>query len=255
MNSFKTFNQLHQGQAPFILGNIWDVNSAKVFEANNYKAIGVSSQALSNAMGYDDGENLPFEIVLQLAKKVVEAVRIPFSVDMEGGYSRKTNDIIENITKLHDVGVAGINLEDTIPRPTRKLLPAAEFQKTLEAIADHIRRNNLQLFVNVRTDGFLLGLPSALTETLDRIKAYENTGANGIFVPCITAGNDIEAVVKSTRLPINVMCMPALPDFDVLKSLGVKRISMGPFLFNSVYSHAGKLAKAIIDDNNFLPIL
>jgi 2-methylisocitrate lyase-like PEP mutase family enzyme len=107
----------------------------------------------------------------------------------------------------------------------------------------------------VRTDGFLLGLPSALTETLARIKAYENTGANGIFVPCITAGNDIEAVVKSTRLPINVMCMPALPDFDVLKSLGVKRISMGPFLFNSVYSHAGKLAKAIIDDNNFLPIL
>jgi 2-methylisocitrate lyase-like PEP mutase family enzyme len=135
MNSFKTFNQLHQGQAPFILGNIWDVNSAKVFEANNYKAIGVSSQALSNAMGYDDGENLPFEILLQLAKKVVEAVRIPFSVDMEGGYSRNINVIIENITKLHDVGVAGINLEDTIPHPTRRLLPAAEFQKTLEAIA------------------------------------------------------------------------------------------------------------------------
>jgi 2-methylisocitrate lyase-like PEP mutase family enzyme len=255
MNHFETFKQLHQNSTPFLLGNIWDVNSARIFEANGYKAIGVSSQALANSLGYEDGENLPFNILLQVAKRVVEVVNIPFSVDMEGGYSRTVAGILENIEKLHDVGVVGINLEDTIPGNTRQFQPVGEFQKTLSAVSDHIRRNNLKLFVNVRTDGFLLGMPTALTETLTRIKSYENAGVDGIFVPCITDRDDIKEVVKATHLPINVMCMPNLPDFEALGSLGVKRMSMGPFLFNKVYSHAAELAKAVYSGKNFSSIL
>jgi 2-methylisocitrate lyase-like PEP mutase family enzyme len=255
MNSFETFKQLHQNATPFLLGNIWDVNSAKVFEANGYKAIGVSSQALANTWGYEDGEKLPFEVLLQLSKRVVEVVKIPFSVDLEGGYSRTIDGIIQNINKLHDAGVVGVNLEDTIPGATRQFLPVAEFQKTISAIADHISRNNLQLFLNIRTDGFLLGLPTALAETLTRIKSYESAGADGIFVPCITNSIDIEEVVKATKIPINVMCMPTLPNFEKLGALGVKRISMGPFLFNKVYDAAGKLANTISSDKNFSSIL
>jgi len=255
MNTFETFSQLHQNPTPFLLGNVLDVNSAKLFEANGYKAIGVSSQALANSWGYEDGENLPFETLLQLAKRVVEVVDIPFSVDMEGGYSRTIAGIIANINKLHDAGVAGINLEDTIAGATRNLLPVDEFQKILAAIADHISRNNLKLFLNIRTDGFLLGMPTALSETLTRIGSYENSGASGIFVPCITNKDDIKAVVNATKLPVNVMCMPDLPGFEELGVLGVKRISMGPFLFNKVYDAAGKLAKAVISDKNFSSIL
>src|SRR5471030_377946 len=251
MNSFETFKQLHQNATPLLLGNIWDVNSARIFEANGYKAIGVSSQALSNALGYEDGENLPFEILLQLTKKVTEVVNIPFSVDMDGGYSRTIEGIIENINKLHDAGAAGINLEDTIAGTTRQLQSAAAFGKILSAVTDHISRNKLHLFINVRTDGFLLGMPNALTETLARIKTYENSGADGIFVPCITKSADIREVVKATQLPVNVMCMPALPDFDELAALGVKRISMGPFLFNKVSDVTGKLANSIVRDKNF----
>jgi len=252
MNSFETFSQLHQNPTPLLLGNIWDVNSAKVFEANDYKAIGTSSQAVARSLGYEDGEKLPFESLLQLAKRVVEVVRIPFTVDMEAGYSRTIDGIIENIKKLHDAGVVGINLEDTV---AGKFQPVAEFQKTLSAIAEHISRNNLKIFLNIRTDGFLLGMPTALAETLPRIKSYENSGASGIFVPCITSKDDIKEVVKATRLPINVMCMPALPDFEELKSLGVKRISMGPFFFNKVYANIGNLAKTISNDKNFSSIL
>jgi 2-methylisocitrate lyase-like PEP mutase family enzyme len=122
-------------------------------------------------------------------------------------------------------------------------------------VADHISRKNLQLFLNVRTDGFLLGMPDALTETLARIKTYENSGVDGIFVPCITKSNDIREVVKATQLPVNVMCMPNLPDFDELASLGVKRISMGPFLFNKANDVIGKLANAVLNNNNFSAIL
>ena len=254
MNSFETFSQLHQNSTPFLLGNVWDVNSAQLFEANGYKAIGTSSQAVAKSFGYEDGEKLPFEILLQLAKRVVEVVRIPFSVDLEGGYSRTIDGIIENIKKLHDAGVVGINLEDTTGT-TRQLQPVTEFQKILSTVAGHISRNNLQLFLNIRTDAFLLGMPTALAETLTRIKTYQNAGANGIFVPCITNKNDIEEVVKATNLPINVMCMPGLPNFEELKSLGVKRISMGPFFFNKVYDNIGQLSKAINNDKNFSAIL
>ncbi len=255
MNSFETFSQLHQNSTPLLLGNIWDVNSAKIFEANGYKAIGTSSQAVAKSLGYEDGEKLPFETLLQLAKRVVEVVRIPFTVDMEGGYSRTIGGITGNIKKLHDAGVVGINLEDTIAGATRELQPVTEFQKILSAVAEYISRNNLKMFLNVRTDGFLLGVPTALDEALTRIKSYKNSGADGIFVPCITNKNDIKEVVKATTLPINVMCMPGLPDFKELESLGVKRISMGPFLFNKVYDNVGKLLKTISNDKDFSSIL
>jgi 2-methylisocitrate lyase-like PEP mutase family enzyme len=251
MNSFKTFSQLHQNSTPLLLGNIWDVNSAQLFEQAGYKAIGTSSQAVAKSMGYEDGENLSFETLLQLVKRVTKVVNIPFTVDMEAGYSRTVDGIIENIKKLHDSGVSGINLEDTIPGATRQLRPANEFQKILSAIAGSISRDNIQLFLNIRTDGFLLGMPTALAETLTRIKSYQNSGANGIFVPCITAKSDIKEVVNATHLPINVMCMPELPNFEELKSLGVKRISMGPFVNSFVNKKTEEVIATILRDNNF----
>jgi 2-methylisocitrate lyase-like PEP mutase family enzyme len=251
MNLFETFSQLHQNATPLLLGNIWDVNSAKIFEASGYKAIGTSSQAVATSLGYEDGEKIPFDALLQFAKRVVEVTTIPFSVDVEGGYSRSLEGIIANVTKLHDVGVVGINLEDTIAGATRQLLSASEFQKILLAIANHISRNNLNIFVNVRTDGFLLGMPTALAETLARIKSYENSGASGIFVPCITNNNDIKEVVHATSLPVNVMCMPELPGFEELKTLGVKRISMGPFVNNYLNKKMKEAITAIEQEKNF----
>ena len=251
MKSFETFSQLHQNSTPLLLSNIWDVNSAKIFENKGYKAIGTSSQAVARSLGYDDGEKMPFDALLQLAKRVVEIVNIPFTVDIEGGYNRSITGIIENIEKLHDIGVIGINLEDTIAGASRQLQPVATFQKILSAVAEHIGRNNLKMFLNIRTDGFLLGMPTALTETIMRIKSYENFGVNGIFVPCITNKTDIKEVVNATNLPVNVMCMPALPDFEELKLLGVKRISMGPFVNSYINKKTEDVASAILQDNNF----
>lgn len=251
MNQFEKFNSLHQQSSPLLLGNIWDVQSAKIFQAAGYQAIGTSSQAVAIANGYDDGEQLPFNILVALAKRVVETVNIPFSADIEGGYARNINNIITNIQKLADVGVSGINIEDTIAGATRTLQPVDDFAKIISAIANHLSRNNIKLFLNIRTDGFLLGLPGALDETLGRIKQYENAGASGIFTPCITAPGDIAAVVKATTLPVNVMCMPQLPGFDELAKLGVKRISMGGFLFNKLYEDTGKSATQIFNDRNF----
>jgi 2-methylisocitrate lyase-like PEP mutase family enzyme len=255
MSSFETFLKLHQGSQPFVLGNIWDVNSAKIFEASGYQAVGISSYAIATSFGYEDGEKLPFDILLTVAKRVTDVIKIPLSVDLEGGYSRSVAGILKNISKLHDTGVAGINLEDTVVGTSRVIQPVNDFKKILAAITGHIVKNNLKIFVNVRTDGFLLGMPTALAETLTRIKSYENAGASGIFVPCITDKDDIANVVKCTKLPVNVMCMPTLPDFGELGNLNVKRISMGPFLFNKVSQYAGNLAREVLSDGDFSSIL
>lgn len=251
MNSFEQFLQLHQNTDPLLLGNIWDVNSARMFESNGFKAIGTSSQAVAKVFGYDDGENIPFETLLQFVKRVLEVVRIPVTTDIEGGFDRNADRITDNISKLHDLGISGINLEDTIPGSKRQLQPAGDFQKLLLKVSDKLSKNNAKVFINVRTDGFLLNMPDALAETLTRIKSYENAGANGIFVPCITNKNDIREVVTATRLPINVMCMPDLPAFDELKSLGVKRISMGPFAYNYANQKTERAIKTVLKENSF----
>ena len=251
MHSFEHFKQLHEGPTPLLLGNIWDASSATIFEKAGYKAIGTSSQAVASSLGYDDGEHMPFDSLLQLARQVVKSVDIPLTVDIEGGYSRSVAEIITHIEKLHDAGVAGINLEDTVVATSRTLQPVAAFEQTLSKIADHLSRKNLKMFLNIRTDGFLLGMPNALAETLARIQPYKEAGANGIFVPCITDINDIKAVVAATDLPVNVMCMPTLPNFAELKAAGVKRISMGPFLYAYIGKKAAEAASAIIESDNF----
>jgi 2-methylisocitrate lyase-like PEP mutase family enzyme len=251
MNSFEQFSQLHQDATPLLLGNIWDVNSAKLFESAGYKAIGTSSMAVANTFGYQDGEQMGFETLLHLAKRVVQVVNIPLTVDIEGGYSQTIEGIIQNIEGLHDVGVVGVNIEDSTANPKRQFQAVSEFQAKLSKVADHLSQKNIDMFLNVRTDGFLLGVSDALIETLSRIKAYENSGASGIFVPCITDKNDIREVVESTRIPINVMCMPGLPGFEDLKLLGVKRISMGPFVKNFANQKTEEAVKAILAQNNF----
>jgi 2-methylisocitrate lyase-like PEP mutase family enzyme len=251
MNTFKDFSRLHHETTPLLLGNIWDVHSALVYERAGYKAIGTSSMAVARAWGYEDGENIPFDTLLQLVKRVKAVVSIPLTVDIEGGYSRTTAGIVANIKQLYDLGVAGINLEDTLPAATRQLRPVGEFQTLISGIAEALSRDHINIFLNVRTDAFLLGLPKALPETLARIKAYESLGAHGIFVPGITATNDIQEVIKATSLPINVMCMPSLPDIKTLTALGVKRISIGPFLQNHVHKNTEETAAAIVTDGNF----
>ncbi len=251
MNTFETFSQLHQQTEPFLLGNIWDVNSAHIFEAAGYKAIGTSSHALATAFGYDDGENLPFDMILRVAGRVTQTVKIPLTIDIEGGYGDGATEIAERIKMLYEAGVVGVNLEDTLPKPTRQLRPAEEFRQLLSEIVDRLERENIKIFLNIRTDAFLLGLPNALDETISRINSYENTGIHGIFVPCIALAEDIQVITRETILPVNVMCMPALPDFNTLKSLNVKRISMGPFLFNKVTAQTSILAKNVVEAQSF----
>jgi 2-methylisocitrate lyase-like PEP mutase family enzyme len=150
-----------------------------------------------------------------------------------------------------NLGVAGINIEDSIVNNKRTLLNADDFSKTLAEVTELLKKENIKTFINVKTDTFLLGHPNVIDETKKRILLYENAGANGIFTPCIENTQDIKEIVNCTDLPINVLSMPNLPDFDTLNELGIKRISMGNFLFDNMYNQFEKTLNEILNQKSF----
>ncbi len=248
MNRFKN---LHAQNQPLILGNVWDVQSALLFQKLGFKAIGTSSDAVAKTLGYEDGERLPFSELVRVVKNIQAKVDIPLTVDIEGGYSNDTSEIIENLVSLYQLGVVGINIEDSYSNPQRKIKDANQFSEVIREIKSYLDNNKMDFFINVRTDFYFMGLENPLEETINRIKLYEINGADGIFVPCVVNENEIRKIVKSTHLPINVMCMPELPGFNRLKSLGVKRISMGPFVFNNMSTKLESSINSIVNDGSF----
>jgi 2-methylisocitrate lyase-like PEP mutase family enzyme len=253
--AFQQFKQLHHTSGLFVLPNVWNVKSALLFQQEKYPAIATSSAAVANSLGYEDGEVMPFEDYLLIVRRIRAAVNIPLTVDMEMGYADTDAGIYANIKKLVELGVAGINIEDsTITSSGRTLKDARVFAQTISFIKAQLAADKLELFINIRCDTYILNVANKQTETVQRLKLYENTGADGIFLPCISEEKDIAAAVASTTLPVNVMCIPGLPDFDTLKKLGVKRVSMGPFLFNKVYESITPLIQAVKASNHFAPL-
>lgn len=248
------FKKLHYQDKPLIIANIWDVPSVKTAEKLNFQAVGTSSSAISSLLGYNDGEEMKFSELEYFVKRIASNTNLPLSVDLESGYSREPKEIVNHIKRLVELGVVAINIEDSIVNKGRELLDAEDFAKTVGEVKEHLEKENIDIFINVRTDTFILLQENIIAETKRRIHLYQNAGANGIFTPCIVNKIDIKNIVDSTNLPINVMCMPNLPDFETLTNLGVKRISMGNFLFDHMYSQFEKTTKDIITNKSFNPI-
>lgn len=251
MINFEKFVALHHHDAPLLLGNVWDVNSARIFEGRGFQAIGTSSAAIANMLGYADGEEVSFSELLYIVKRVIANTSIPLSVDLEGGYGKTTSEVIGHVEQLYQLGVAGINIEDSVVHKDREILEASNFVQVISGIKEYMHKKRMDLFLNVRTDTFLLSVENPLEETLKRITAFEEAGADGIFVPCITKENDIKTVVSATNLPINVMCMPELPSFQRLTDLGVKRISMGNFIHNSMMKYLESTIQTVQEHQSF----
>lgn len=248
------FKNLHNQSDPLLICNVWDVASTKIAEKLDFQAIGTSSAAIATVLGYEDGENMSFSELSYLVKRITVNTKLPVTVDLESGYSRETSEIVGHIRTLADLGVVGINIEDSLVDKERKLLKAEEFAKTVSVIKEQLENDKVSIFLNVRTDTFLLGYSNAVDETKKRVHLYEDAGADGIFIPCIEKDDDIGTIIEGTNLPINVMCMPNLPDFETLKALGVKRISMGNFLFDRMYKNFEYMLSLVVNNQSFAPI-
>ncbi|HEY5825388.1 MAG TPA: isocitrate lyase/phosphoenolpyruvate mutase family protein [Cyclobacteriaceae bacterium] len=246
MNRYETFYQLHHKPNPLVIGNAWNVKSAQLIEQSGYEAIGTSSGAIAASMGYEDGEKIPFNELLYLVKRIAACTSIPLTVDVERGYTDDLKELTDNIQKLIDAGVVGINIEDVQGEEL--------YLRKLDAIKNYLERKEQQLFLNARTDGFLQKLNSPLELAIKRAKQYLNAGADGLFVTGVSDTEIIREIASSTTLPLNVVGSPKLSSFKILSDCGVKRISMAGLLFRATYNQLGKLCSEIKAQQSLEPL-
>jgi len=251
-NRFKEFLALHHNTELLQIGNVWNVQSAQVYDKVNFKAIGTSSAAVAATLGFADGEEMSFDDYLFVIKRIAASATAILSVDLEAGYGNTPEEISDNIIRLYSLGVAGITIEDSIVTDgQRSIVDAKEFAAKLKQVTGLLAKAGVEVFINVRADSFLLGLPNALEGALTRTKLYQDTGVHGLFFPCITQIADIEKITALSSLPVSVMCMPNLPDFKALQNAGVRRVSSGNFLNSIIYRELENKVEKIVAENNF----
>jgi 2-methylisocitrate lyase-like PEP mutase family enzyme len=246
MGHYETFYQLHHRETPLIVANAWNVKSAQLIEQNGFAAIATSSGAISNSLGYEDGEKIPFKELLYIIQRIKASTSLPLTVDFERGYASDLTELVSNVQQLVDIGVAGINLEDSQGEEI--------YLKKLSAIKNYLEKNNQKLFINARTDGFLQKLDSPLETTIRRAKLYQDAGADGLFVTAISDTAIIKEIAASTSLPLNIVGTPKLSSIQELADCGVKRISMAVFLYKATYNRLDKLIKEVSTQQSLEPL-
>lgn len=252
ISQVQKFKDLHNQTEPLLLGNVWNAQSAKILETLGYKALGTSSYAVAETLGYEDGENIPFEEYLMIINRIVKSTSLPLSVDIESGFGTTDEIVIDNIVRLCNIGVVGINIEDSVVKNgVRMLVDSKVFSQKIKNIATALALKNIEIFINVRCDAFLLDIPNKTEEAKKRIKLYEENDIDGIFLPCITDKNDIEEIIATIKFPLNVLGLPNLSDFNTLQKLGVKRISIGNFINGRIYKEMAEICLKIREEGNF----
>ncbi len=224
------FAALHAKGFPLELFNAWDVGSARAIAAGGAPAIATSSWAVAAAQGFDDGEAIPREYIADLVARIVAAVDVPVTIDIEGGYAEEPSAVAANVGKLLDHGIVGVNFEDRIVGGTGLHAPARQAER-IAAIRRVAAERGIALFINARCDAFFgVGLDAAAAETeaLARARAYADAGASGLFLPGLVDLATITRIAAAITLPLNLMMTSGLPERARLAAAGVARISHGP---------------------------
>jgi 2-methylisocitrate lyase-like PEP mutase family enzyme len=226
----KRFAELHVKGAPLLLYNAWDAGSAKCIVEAGAPAIATSSWSVAEAQGYRDGEAIPIELSEQIVGRIAATADVPVTADFEGGYSEDDGTLADNVSRLLDLGVIGINFEDRVVKGSG-LYEVDRQARRIAAIRRAAERKGIALFINARTDLFLGeggDAKRSVGAAIDRAKAYATAGASGFFIPGLTDDALIARVCDGVTLPVNVMVMDGVPSNARLAELGVSRISYGP---------------------------
>ncbi len=228
----EAFHRLHIKGDPLILFNIWDAGSAKAVKAAGAAAIATGSWSVAAANGFDDGENVPFEVALDNLERITTAVDLPVTLDFEGGYTADKTELQDNVRKVIRAGAVGINFEDQVVGGDG-LYSIDDQSARIRAIREAAEAASVPLFINARTDVFLKTYPAKhneaqLAEAIQRAAAYTEAGASGFFAPGLRTVDYIKKLCTDSPIPVNIMVLPDTPSNGELGKLGVARISYGP---------------------------
>ncbi|MCA6123917.1 isocitrate lyase/phosphoenolpyruvate mutase family protein [Bradyrhizobium sp. WSM 1704] len=242
-----TFRGLHRTGDPLVLFNAWDVATARAI-AKTSPAIATSSGAVAAALGYADGEHVPFDMVAGLVSRITAAVSVPVSIDLEAGYGDTPQAAATAAAAIVKAGAIGINIEDGLSGGQRQLVDPKQHAAKIGAVRVTAQELGIDLFINARTDPFLLKFGSSdqcLEEAARRAAVYADAGADGIFVPGLTDLAQIERLVQRTPLPVNIMVTQGVPEIADLARAGVRRVSLGPWPMMAAMRVIGQVAATV----------
>jgi 2-methylisocitrate lyase-like PEP mutase family enzyme len=239
------FEALHVPGDPVILFNAWDAGSARVVAEAGAKAIATGSWSVAAAFGYPDGEAIPIELAIANLRRIIAAVELPVTLDLERGYGGNAAELGRSVAAVIEAGAVGVNIEDSRAGGAG-LVETAEQAERLRAARSAAEAAAMPFYLNARIDLFLRAPASdhdeaLLDKALERAAAYLDAGGSGIFVPGLADERLIARFCERCPAPVNVMAAPGAPTAERLRALGVARISHGPW----PYRHA---MKALADE-------
>ncbi|MCC2595013.1 isocitrate lyase/phosphoenolpyruvate mutase family protein [Pusillimonas sp. MFBS29] len=244
------FRNLHQSGC-FVLPNPWDAGSAGMLAALGFKALATTSSGYAWSQAHADGQ-LSRETVLAHMRQMVEATDLPINADFESGFADTPEGVAESVRLAVDTGVAGISIEDATGNPQAPQRGLAESVQRMQAARAAIDAHGSDTLLIGRAENFIVGHPD-LDDTIQRLNAYADAGADCVYAPGITTREQITAVVTAVApTPVNVLIGWA-SDLTVqdLADLGVRRISVGGALARAAWGGFMQAARAIADQGRF----
>jgi 2-methylisocitrate lyase-like PEP mutase family enzyme len=246
----RTFRALHQSGC-FVIPNPWNVGSARYLQGLGFKALATTSSGYAHSIGYSDGD-VTRDMVLAHCREITEVTDIPVNVDFEGGYAHDPAGVAENVRLCIETGVAGLSIEDYTGNDVNPLYDFKLALARVKAARAAIDAAGGDVVFTARTEGFIKNRPD-LAETIRRLKAFADAGADCLYSPGIKTREQIEATVQAVApKPINFLNSGAL-GFTVkdLSEMGVRRISVGGTLARVAMNAFIKSAREIANDGKF----
>jgi 2-methylisocitrate lyase-like PEP mutase family enzyme len=225
------FRSLHHGDHILVLPNAWDVPSARVFENAGFPAIATSSAALAVSLGQPDGEKLEKQELFSAIRRIVNAVALPVSADIESGFGASLAQLTETIRGVIKAGAVGVNIEDIADFEAKSLVPLEKQVDRIKVVRNASESLGIPLVVNARTDAFRFGLgdeKAKLEQAISRSIAYADAGADCLYPMGLTDKETISTFVSALGKPVNVMARRGAPTIPELERIGVARLSLGP---------------------------
>jgi 2-methylisocitrate lyase-like PEP mutase family enzyme len=221
----RRFLALHQEDRPLLLPNPWDRGSARLLASLGFHALATTSSGFAATLGRLDGSVTRDEALIHAAA-IVDATDLPVSADLENGFADEPEGVAETVRLALETGLAGCSVEDYGGRETALIYDPGLAAERVSAAAEAAHGGPVHLVLTARAENYVRGRPD-LPETIKRLQAYQEAGADVLFAPGLIDLDDIRQVVASVDRPVNVLAFPGAPTVSDLAEAGVSRVSVG----------------------------
>jgi len=246
----RAFQQLHEAGC-FVVPNPWDVGSARFLQSLGFKALATTSSGFAWSQGRSDGA-ISREMALAHLQEIVAATDLPVNADFESGFALDAAGVAQSVRLAVETGVAGLSIEDSTGNAAKPLYELGEAVERIRAARRAIDRAGGDTLLVGRAECFLVGLPD-LDETIRRLKAYAQAGADCLYAPGLRKRDQIAAVVAGVApKPLNVLVgWPSELTMEAIGTLGVRRVSVGGALARAAWGGFLHAARLIAEQGRF----